>query len=88
MIIKLVTRKILPLLVFLSITQMSCLEDPPMLNKEDYKQIDSLYIAERKILLSELDSICEANFDSRVKIAVDSLMERRLKEIDRLKNRE
>ncbi len=63
----------------------SCMKEPPHLNRADKKQVDSLFNAERKILLKELDSICNTHFDEQVQLAVDSIMEKRMKEIERLK---
>lgn len=56
-----------------------------MLNSQDKKLIDSLYNAERRMRLVELDSLCELHFDGRVAAAVDSIMMKRLEEIRRLK---
>lgn len=47
--------------------------------------IDSIYNAQRKEMLTELDSICDLEFDARVQAAVDSIIEKRLLEIQRLK---
>jgi hypothetical protein len=66
-------------------SQIACFEEPIILNSQDKKLIDSLYNAERKIMLVELDSLCELHFDGRVSAAVDSIMTKRLKEIRRLK---
>jgi len=75
------------LFALVALSQMSCLEEPPMLNNQDKKLIDSLYNVERKAMTLELDSICDVEFDSRVQSAVDSIMEKRLEEIRRLKGR-
>lgn len=64
---------------------MSCFEDPPSLNQEDKQVVDSLYNAERKIKKAELDSICAVTFDKRVAATFDSIMMKRLEEIQRLK---
>ncbi|HHS95324.1 MAG TPA: hypothetical protein ENJ45_01950 [Phaeodactylibacter sp.] len=64
----------------------ACRADIPKLNRQDKKIIDSIYIAQRKVLLIELDSICDVFFEQRVKVAVDSILIIRRKEIQRLKN--
>ncbi len=64
---------------------VACLEEPIVLNKQDKKLIDSLYNAERKTRMVELDSLCDLHFDGRVQAAVDSIMMKRLEEIRRLK---
>ena len=75
------------LVVLLCFTQSACLDETPILSKDDKKLVDSLYSEQRKILLLELDSICTTTFDARVAVAVDSIMKKRLKEIENLKSR-
>ncbi len=65
--------------------QTACFEEQIILNGQDKKLIDSLYNAERKTMLVELDSLCELHFDGRVEAAIDSIMTKRLEEIRRLK---
>ena len=81
-------RCLLSMLVLICITLTSCFEEPLKLNRADKKVVDSIYNAERLLLLHDLDSICTANFDDRVAEAIDSIMEKRLKEIARLKRRD
>ncbi|MFK7806809.1 MAG: hypothetical protein AB8F74_03315 [Saprospiraceae bacterium] len=73
------------LMLFVGFSQTSCFEEPPMLNKKDRKIIDSMYNAQRKEMIVELDSICDLEFDARVQVAVDSIILKRLEEISRLK---
>ena len=50
-------------------------------------KVDTLYSKEVKTLRPYLDSLCEAQFDSLVQRAVDSLLEVRRAEEIRLRNR-
>jgi len=84
---RLIAKVFVSVLLLLAIlfSQSACFEEPIMLNKQDKKLIDSLYNAERKARMVELDSLCDLHFDGRVQGAVDSIMEKRLEEIRRLK---
>jgi len=55
---------------------------PPALSTKDRNLIDSLAREKIKKVKPVLDSICEAEFDTRVKGLVDSIMKERLDEID------
>ena len=56
---------------------------PPSLNAKDRELIDSLFRLEIKVLKPELDSLCDATFDQRVQVAVDSMLIVRRAEIER-----
>ena len=68
----------------------ACTFDPPELplTKEERKEIDSIYIAESKIQKKEMDSLCDLRFNLFVDHAVDSIIEDRMQEIERLINRQ
>ncbi len=55
---------------------------PPALSSKDRNLIDSLVREKIKKIKPVLDSICDAEFDTRVKGLVDSIMKERLDEID------
>ncbi len=61
----------------------SCTEPPiPSLNAKDRSLVDSLYKDTINLLLPQLDSICDLEFDARVAAAVDSMMKKRISEIE------
>ncbi|MCB0704705.1 MAG: hypothetical protein KDC34_05320 [Saprospiraceae bacterium] len=63
---------------------ISCTEDPPpTLGPKDIKIVDSLYQTEVILLKPILDSICEANYDSLLRRATDSMFTNRVEEIER-----
>ena len=63
---------------------LSCTEPPPpSLNSKDRDLMDSLFREEVAITETILDSLCNANFDSVVQSAVDSILQVRRKEIER-----
>ncbi len=68
----------------------ACTIEPPEmpLTKEERKLIDSIYVAESKLVKIEMDSLCDLKFDRFVNRAVDSIIEDRLQEIERLINRQ
>ena len=53
-------------------------------NKVVKKQVDSLYRAKRDSLTKYSDSICDKNYSSYVQVAYDSILEVRIKEIEKL----
>lgn len=53
-------------------------------NKFVKKQVDSLYRAKRDSLVKYSDSICNKKYDSYVQSAYDSILEIRIKEIEKL----
>jgi len=53
-------------------------------NKFVKKQVDSLYRAKRDSLIKYSDSICDKNYDTYVQSAYDSILEIRIKEIEKL----
>jgi len=69
---------------------LACEINPPELplTKEEKKIIDSTYLAEKKILGKELDSLCDLRFNGIVVHAVDSIVKERRREIEMLLNRE
>ena len=73
----------------LLLTAACTIETPVMpLTKEERQLIDSIYIEESKLLKVEMDSLCDLKFDRFVNHAVDSIIEDRLQEIERLINRQ
>lgn len=65
-----------------------CTEPPPIaLSSEDRERIDTLYSEEVRELRPYLDSICESIFDEAVQEAVDSMLEIRRAEEERLRRR-
>lgn len=77
------------LLLLMLIGGLSACQDSPIptLSKEDKEAIDTLYLAELQTLRPYLDSLCELNFDSLVKIAADSMLIERIEEIEEQRNR-
>ncbi len=74
--------------VFLLLTVACEIEVPELpLTKEEKKAIDSIYIAEKKIIKIDLDSLCDLRFNGFVDHAVDSIMKERKIEIEKLLNR-
>jgi hypothetical protein len=70
-------------LVLILFSLGACTEDPPpRLDANDRKLIDSLYRLEVKVLDDQLDSLCDARFDSLVQLAVDSMYTERLAEME------
>ncbi|MFK7932593.1 MAG: hypothetical protein AB8G22_03730 [Saprospiraceae bacterium] len=66
----------------------ACEEDTtPQLNKADIDIIDTLYMNELKSFRPYLDSICEAQFDSLVQLAADSMLIERMEEVERQRSR-
>lgn len=62
----------------------SCTEPPPpTLNYQERLLVDSLYNKGVDSLRPILDSLCQVQFDSLVKVNVDSMMQERLEEIER-----
>jgi len=56
----------------------ACTEPPPrVLTLEERRQADSLVQQEIKTIKPVLDSLCEAQFDSLVQMALDSILEER-----------
>ncbi len=75
--------------LFLIIPIACTVEAPELpLTKEERKVIDSIYIAEKKVLRRELDSLCDLRFNGFVERAVDSIIKERRIEIEKLLNRE
>ena len=54
---------------------------------ENRSLIDSLANKRIKLMRTELDSICDLEFDARVQIAKDSIMEVRIEEIKKMLGR-
>ena len=67
-------------LLFLS----GCLKTEVSLSGDDYQIIDSLYNKQKESLTPILDSICVEFQDSVMQLWIDSIMEERQKEIDKL----
>lgn len=67
---------------------LSCGEDADKLTVAEKQLIDTLYFRELNKIRPLLDSICEAQEDSLVKVTADSLVKAREDEIDRIMNRQ
>ena len=67
----------------------SCEEEEPgmRLTSTERVRVDTLYTQRVKGLRAELDSLCQLDFDERVKLAVDSIIEVRKAEEVRLRQR-
>lgn len=74
------------LIVFMFIFFFSCGKDDSRIvfSHSERKLIDSLATKQKKIIGSEIDSLCTLHFDDRVQALVDSIMEKRLEEQKRL----
>lgn len=67
---------------------VACEEDTtPKITKADIEIIDTLYLDRLKTFRPYLDSICDANFDSLVTTAVDSMLIERMEEIEKQRSR-
>jgi len=75
------------LLCTILFSEIACIEEPIELDKKARILVDTLYLRQSKILRVELDSICDHTYNRRVALAVDSILEVRLKEIDAIINR-
>jgi len=73
--------------LILGISVQACTKPKVQLNGNHRKMIDTLYLKQRKILLVELDSLCALDFDQKVALAKDSIMDKRIKEIEALIDR-
>lgn len=71
-------------LVFLIALHPSCEEIPTKLGKAERKAVDTIVNNRIKILRAELDSMCDLNHQKLVDRAVDSIMNKRMQEIDLL----
>lgn len=78
---------LLALLCSFMFLQTACIEEPIELDKKAKILVDTLFLRKSKVLRVELDSICDHHFDQRVKVAVDSILKVRMKEIDDIINR-
>lgn len=75
-------------LLFITLLLAGCTEPPiPTLNGRERSLVDSLYKDTINYLLPKLDSICEVEFNGRVQAAVDSMMTKRMGEIEKQLNR-
>lgn len=66
------------------ILPMSCVEESERLTRAERKIVDTLVLAETKILRTELDSLCDLNFEASVTRVVDSILAKRLEEIKKI----
>lgn len=74
--------------VFLLLSLTACEEDTtPKITKADLEIIDTLYLEKLKTFRPYLDSICDAQLDSLVAIAVDSMLIKRMEEIEKQRSR-
>ena len=65
----------------------ACEPDEQRIIAENRSLIDSLANKQIKVLRTELDSICDLEFDARVQVAMDSIMEVRIEEIKKMLGR-
>lgn len=70
--------------IFVLLFSLAC-EDPPLeLNKIERREVDTMVNHQIKILRPQLDSICDNRRSTLVKNAVDSIMKKRMNEIELL----
>ncbi len=70
----------------LGILMSACVDDRPKpLNQEQRELKDSLILKGMRTAAAQQDSICETELDSLVNIFYDSLLQERLKEIEKLR---
>jgi hypothetical protein len=75
---------VLVLFFSLALLCVACTEEPPpTLNYKDRQLVDSLFKLQVDSLRPRYDSICNAQFDSLVKHHTDSMMDARMKEIEK-----
>lgn len=77
------------LLTIFSITFFACDQEPPQLRltSTERVRVDTLFTQEVKTFRPYLDSICDANRDEMIRLAVDSIIEVRREEERRLRAR-
>ncbi len=77
--------QLIPILFFFLTIVMSstCEKEPPKLSREHKAIIDTLVKRQTVLLRAELDSLCEVDFDEKVRAATDSLVKVRIEEINR-----
>ena len=63
---------------------MSCVEETERLTRAERKVVDTLVVKETKILRLVSDSLCDLNFEASVTQVVDSIYEKRLKEMKKI----
>lgn len=66
---------------------VACEEESTDLTRAERIRVDSLVSRQTRTLRLELDSICDERFDRAVKVAMDSILQVRLKEIEAILNR-
>ena len=66
--------------LFILILFFSCGEDEIKMTPKIKMHIDTTYRNEVRVLVTELDSICDLRFDSLVNVAKDSILKIRLAE--------
>ena len=66
------------------ILPMSCVEESERLTRAERKIVDTLVLKKTKILRSEIDSLCDLNFETRVTRIVDSIQAKRIEEIKKI----
>ncbi len=66
------------------ILPMSCVEETERLTRAERKVVDTLVVKETKILRLVSDSLCDLNFEASVTQVVDSIYEKRLKEMKKI----
>jgi hypothetical protein len=74
----------LALIFSLTLLCVACTEEPPpTLNYKERQLVDSLFKLQVDSFRPRYDSICNAQFDSLVKHNTDSMMDARMKEIEK-----
>ena len=72
------------LLLFFLMPFMACEKESQLLTRAERTRVDTLVARQNKIKRVELDSLCDAQFDSLVHRAKDSILQIRFKEIEAL----
>ncbi len=73
-------------LFFFSMPFWACVEESKNLNREERIRVDTLVSRATQKLRVELDSICDLKYDKELRLAVDSILQVRLREIEALRN--
>jgi len=82
--------KYIPIFLLLLVLPLACTVDSSdvPLTRDERTMIDSIYRVRSATVKKEVDSLCDLRFERFVDHAVDSIMEERLQEIERLIKRQ
>ncbi len=74
-------------LLFMIVIHSSCLKEEVRLTREQLNQVDSMFLAERKVWLTRLEDSCEQLRSTHLNPWIDSLKIKRQREIEKMLGR-